>query len=675
MKTTFADIAAKIKTDVDKYQKIISDVSSTKIAKHTAELNLETLNQKLSRLAELQEQQKMSMQIAQPEGQMEGPAPQFRKGGKTPYTGPDGTPWRFPLPGETYGQTLNPFVLNPDFTGTSGVYDGPTPIPLGGNPTPITQTTETSTQDTQTGWNIPKLQYHEVPFGVKPPEKFDPGTNWASYVPGAANMGMGLFGKPDLLTATDYMTNAHKDPLELDVRPEMQQLRQTHITNNRKISNLSPSQVIAAQIGSGDWKSKAIERLGRMKNEYDTNQVSQADNINLGISARNAAMKLQIDDYNAQVRANKDNMFTTGADQLAVAAQMGRNDNMMAEQMYREQENAYNNLKFQNDRTNAEMKMYADSYNTNNEIDYRLRHEGIEASKVGTGQVVDGSGDGNNNTTFTASDYSYWGRLPNGSYPPGADQATRDIIDRVRTGYQEALKKGTKKVELKTPTTKPTAPAINMGANGKVLPSGYEEPKTWYNQGVGQVFFDKYHTDPRTKKSWREGTTRPYEEQVYNPKTKKYETKIDPKRRQVFTTSGGEREAQWIEDHSGKSWGDAFYNRDYPALQAKVADLADAAKWFALPTGNKAELVEKLGMANKGKKINRAARTMTSTTKFVGGYKDLSKAGLEAIQAPETVAAIKEVLRKGGKRLVEGMQFNFGKRNVFYKEGKFWFGK
>jgi len=560
---TYADIASKIKKDVDKFQKVLNDPLASKLHKHTAELNLKSRQALLDKLASIQEQQKQSFQMQQPVEQPMGQPteqPQFWDGGdvkKTKQLGPVGySPTLEELQREQVKQALiknqmefekqphvrfgrkdNPvsngyttamqqlypelnqpligyfdkpkypnggqvpeipiedyYTLNP-FTRTEPepIYGGsgniigyrpkepmgivpylPGQVPTGGGTTPQPQTPGTTGNT-----DFVRTKFNPVEFRGEIPQETKIPPNWIGLAPAATNIAMGIFGKPDYLNPTDYMVSGHKDPLELDVRPEMQQIRESDITNRRRISNMSPSQIAAAQAGSGDWKAKATERLGRMKNEYDTNQISQADQINLGLAAENRKTKFIIDDYNMQTRAKKDQMLGVGAEQLGEWATNTRNEQMLLDQMYKEQMNAYNNMQYQADVYNSSGQFGADTANADYENMMKRARMAADAARqqITVPDVKPAPDDGSGNPTVddtpksTSLDWKETVKYANmdpGNYPANANELDKVWIDETRKRIRRNVKSkdpatiGTVDPRLGTINTNPWIPVSSQ---------------------------------------------------------------------------------------------------------------------------------------------------------------------------------------------------------------------
>jgi len=516
MKTpTYAELASKIKSEVEKFLKVLNDPGSTKLQKHTAELNLQSRQILLDKLSGMQEQQKRRMQIASPgqmpmgnalpqgmeqEGEPQDQDGQFPWGGYNPpkYTygvyrpqvgkelfefgnnpttgyqrgtmapppayvdslppqvkqammnqqmwdAEKGIPypnwnkktgkWDNLPPGHTQDMWEHNGSSNPKFIGPSGVLPLQAQVSTNGNIglNPFGDPNRTMPGTDGTTGSFIQAKFKPVDFNGTIPQPTNIPPDWSQLAPAAANLGAGIFGKPDYLNAADYMIQGHKDPLELDVRPEMQDIRTSDITNRRRVSNMSPAQIAAAQVGSGDWKAKATERIGRMKNEYDTNQISSADQINLGLNQENMAIKRSVDDENRMITARKQQMLGTGAQQVAEFGTNTRNDKLLQDQMYKEQMNAYNNLKFQSDVFNSQGQWLADSQNADYQNMWNMRKMGVDALKPLDGlpsDKLDVTPKEEEQMSMTKEELSAILQGKEKTYPANANDKDREVIDR-----------------------------------------------------------------------------------------------------------------------------------------------------------------------------------------------------------------------------------------------------
>ena len=158
----------------------------------------------------------------------------------------------------------------------------------------------------------------ETNFNMGTPTQFDyanMGSDVASMLPALYNLRRGIFEKPVKMDASNYTT------------PEMQ-FRRTRFDQTPYDQAGSRAQYQLRQMGTGPGYKAAIGNIGAQMGQArsaaymdwmnrEALRRQGVDEANLGINARNKAMKLQIDMLNQQAKANRNKYFETASEQLA----------------------------------------------------------------------------------------------------------------------------------------------------------------------------------------------------------------------------------------------------------------------------------------------------------------------------------------------------------------------
>ena len=150
----------------------------------------------------------------------------------------------------------------------------------------------------------------------------------AQLAPAAYNMYQGIFGETDELDYSDYRnpyTGRIMRDLEdrrYNIRPELEANELAYQTAKRNVRQVAPgvgnllSNYGALSGGRMRADAQAYAKKQNMENQWR----GQDAQILANMGAQEAATKLNVDDYNAQARAAKQQALSTGLDQLAGSA-------------------------------------------------------------------------------------------------------------------------------------------------------------------------------------------------------------------------------------------------------------------------------------------------------------------------------------------------------------------
>ncbi len=150
----------------------------------------------------------------------------------------------------------------------------------------------------------------------------------AQFAPAAYNMYQGLFGKPDELNYSDYRNPytgrimRNLEDRRYNVRPELEANELAYQTARRNVRQVAPgvgNLLTNYNALSGNRMRADAQALARKQN-MENQWRGQDAQILANMGAQEAATKLNVDDYNAQARAAKQQALSTGLDQLAGSA-------------------------------------------------------------------------------------------------------------------------------------------------------------------------------------------------------------------------------------------------------------------------------------------------------------------------------------------------------------------
>jgi hypothetical protein len=144
-------------------------------------------------------------------------------------------------------------------------------------------------------------------------------TGAAMAVPAAYNIGVGLFGKPEILNYKDYQVNPDITPYEYNINPQLTMANQTYAQAQEAARN--------AAVGGGNYlsnmqqlansRNQTIGELYANKQNLDAAQKQAAQTANKQIQADNLTRRLGIEDFNRMSKAAKVAALQAGLVQTA----------------------------------------------------------------------------------------------------------------------------------------------------------------------------------------------------------------------------------------------------------------------------------------------------------------------------------------------------------------------
>jgi len=308
---TYAEEADKIKNKMKKYEKIMSDKSSTSLSRKTAEMMSRKISAELEALYNDQESFKSANGIGQPEQQFwygggiygggegggsaygagNGPNPPLGKSYYNPlrdmnmydnpyssinYTPPEAGPMDF------FGQHKSseyPTVLNPSVAPRAGdtTFNGPLP-PSGNKAAPGVGGSTLGS---------------DIAYGA------------ASYAPSIYNLGQGLFGKADYVDPREYMSSSFYNPVNMSMDQARNDAYAASNIGKRNMYAMSPSQLMSGSIASQNALGRALGDISQKELAFNLTEQGKAREYNEQINQYNLGMKAKISDYNKQALAAK----------------------------------------------------------------------------------------------------------------------------------------------------------------------------------------------------------------------------------------------------------------------------------------------------------------------------------------------------------------------------------
>lgn len=150
----------------------------------------------------------------------------------------------------------------------------------------------------------------------------------ANYAPIAYNIGQGLFGKTETVQPSynpyEGQVSSLMSNRSYNIDPELEANRSTQSAYNQALRQGAPSQsqYLAAlnqgQINKMRSDADAYSKKQNVENQYKSEEAQMLE----GLGRQRAAAKASSDELNAQTRASKRNMLSTGLSQLQQASQV-----------------------------------------------------------------------------------------------------------------------------------------------------------------------------------------------------------------------------------------------------------------------------------------------------------------------------------------------------------------
>lgn len=142
-----------------------------------------------------------------------------------------------------------------------------------------------------------------------------------SALPIAYNIGMGLFGKPQQLKASDYMQKADIKAPEMNINPQLRATDQSFAQASNAGRNAGAgSEYLAYMSNLNNMRNKGYADLYGQKFNVDSQNAMNAQLQNKAIEGQNLQTKMGIVDYNAKAKAAKTAMLQEGLKQAATLA-------------------------------------------------------------------------------------------------------------------------------------------------------------------------------------------------------------------------------------------------------------------------------------------------------------------------------------------------------------------
>ena len=147
-----------------------------------------------------------------------------------------------------------------------------------------------------------------------------------SALPIAYNIGMGLFGKPQQLKASDYMQKADIKAPEMNINPQLRATDQSFAQAANAGRNAGAgSEYLAYMSNLNNMRNKSYADLYGQKFNVDNQNAMNAQLQNKAIEGQNLQTKMGIIDYNAKAKAAKNAMLQEGFKQAATLADNSKN--------------------------------------------------------------------------------------------------------------------------------------------------------------------------------------------------------------------------------------------------------------------------------------------------------------------------------------------------------------
>jgi hypothetical protein len=147
-----------------------------------------------------------------------------------------------------------------------------------------------------------------------------------SALPIGYNIGMGLFGKPQQLSASDYMQKADIKAPEMNINPQLRATDQSFAQAANAGRNAGAgSEYLAYMSNLNNMRNKGYADLYGQKFNVDSQNAMNAQLQNKAIEGQNLQTKMGIIDYNAKAKAAKNAMLQEGFKQAATLADNSKN--------------------------------------------------------------------------------------------------------------------------------------------------------------------------------------------------------------------------------------------------------------------------------------------------------------------------------------------------------------
>jgi len=319
----FKEIGQQLKKAQDKYTKIIGN-KPTPLAKKTAGMMLQKVQNKYDELMQRQEEMKSQQQRQQQE--------EFAYGG---YLGG--------MPIQYAPKTFLPEYANGGELTGKGAYSWDVQDPLykaSASPTyMMNQNTQTATEPTTVPFNPAQDNFANL-------DSQPDNNNWdkiggaaetaGTFAPIAYNLAQGMFGKADKLSAGNYQNEYDPQIRSLmagrkyNVDPELEANRLSMATYLQNLRKGAPSQgrylagVQAGMISKQRADAEAYARKQNVENQYKGEEAQVLSNM----GDRAATTRLNIEDVNARRKAAQRSYLPTALSQLQQAAFVGKQTRM-----------------------------------------------------------------------------------------------------------------------------------------------------------------------------------------------------------------------------------------------------------------------------------------------------------------------------------------------------------
>ena len=174
-----------------------------------------------------------------------------------------------------------------------------------------------------------------------------------TYAPVAYNIGQGLFGKVDKLSADDYINKATIENYRENINPQLRASDEAFAGAKKGLRNAgagSGAYMANLQAMHSQDQAQKAGIYANAENQYAGRQL-QIDQANAARGDQQAAMRLQIHDYNMRAKAAKDRMLQEGLSQVGKISQSNTSNELAT---------MYNNLYAPDFKDFASYNSYAD---------------------------------------------------------------------------------------------------------------------------------------------------------------------------------------------------------------------------------------------------------------------------------------------------------------------------
>jgi hypothetical protein len=154
-----------------------------------------------------------------------------------------------------------------------------------------------------------------------------------TYAPAAYNIGMGLFGKVDKLSADDYVNKTQLNNYRTNINPQLKASDEAFASAQKGVRNAGAgggAYLASLQALHNNQAQTKAQIYANAENDYLARQL-QIDQVNAARGDQNAAMRLQIHNYNMAAKNAKTKTLQEGIGQVGQIAQSDTQNKLAAQ--------------------------------------------------------------------------------------------------------------------------------------------------------------------------------------------------------------------------------------------------------------------------------------------------------------------------------------------------------